>query len=85
MKDHEATYILDDQSTVVIDNALVEAAQQQQYLSVLHKQLVISLKFHHAQTLSKMPLELAVQAITEVWKSCNQDDSQPPRSGGQLP
>lgn len=72
MKDHEVTYILDDQSTAIIDNALVESARQQQYLSVLHKQLVISLKFHHAQTLSKMPLEMAVQAITEVWNSCNQ-------------
>jgi len=82
MKDHEVTYILDDQSTAIVENALVESARQQQYLSVLHKQLVISLKFHHAQTLSKMPLELAVQTINEVWNSCNQDNSRPPRLGG---
>lgn len=73
MKDYEATYILNDQSTEMIDGALVEAARQQQHLSILHKQLVISLKFHHSQTLSQIPLELAVQAITEVWNSCHRE------------
>ncbi|MCG9891498.1 MAG: hypothetical protein MH252_10530 [Thermosynechococcaceae cyanobacterium MS004] len=41
-----------------------------QHLSVLYKQLVISLKFHHGQTLSELPRDLALQAMNEVWESC---------------
>ncbi len=73
MKVHEMTYVLDDYSTAIIDNGIVEVARQRQQLSILHKQLVISLKFHHPETLKKLPLELALQAMTEVWQSCNPD------------
>jgi hypothetical protein len=50
---------------------VVEAAHERQRLSVLHKQLMISLKFHHTQTLEQIPLEMAVQAMIEVWQACN--------------
>nr|WP_238718549.1 hypothetical protein [Petrachloros mirabilis] len=40
-------------------------------LSVLKKQLIISLKFHHSDTLKKVPLDVALQAMMEVWESCH--------------
>lgn len=33
-------------------------------------QLIISLKFHQSKTLSEMPLDVAIEALTQVWKSC---------------
>ncbi|MCM1982790.1 hypothetical protein [Lyngbya confervoides] len=33
-------------------------------------QLIMSLKFHHAKTLSEIPLDVAVNALTKVWRSC---------------
>ncbi|WP_299484652.1 hypothetical protein [Acaryochloris sp. IP29b_bin.137] len=40
-------------------------------VSVLRKQLAISLKFHHSNTLEKLPIEIAVQVMAEVWDACN--------------
>lgn len=40
-------------------------------ISILRMQLTISLKFHHSQTLEKLPREKAIQAIEEVWQSCH--------------
>ena len=42
-------------------------------------QLIMSLKFHHSKTLSEIPLEVAVNAVAKVWRSCqphlkSQDD-----------
>ncbi|NJK41026.1 MAG: hypothetical protein HC934_06080 [Acaryochloridaceae cyanobacterium SU_2_1] len=54
-----------------MNDDIVEAAHERQRLSVLHKQLIISLKFHHSQTLEQIPLEMAVQAVIEVWESCH--------------
>lgn len=39
-------------------------------ISVLRKQLMISLKFHHSEIIEKIPLEVAVQVVAEVWNSC---------------
>lgn len=58
-----------------MNDDIVEAAHERQRLSVLHKQLIISLKFHHSQTLEQIPLEMAVQAVIEVWESCHQAKS----------
>lgn len=43
-------------------------------ISVLKKQLAISLKFHHGDTLKKLPLEVAVQVMASVWDSCHPHD-----------
>lgn len=37
----------------------------------LTKDLAISLKFHHYQTLRKLSLEEALQAMAQVWESAN--------------
>ncbi len=42
---------------------------KQDKLNILGKQLGISLKFHHSNTLQKLPQEIAVQAMVEAWKS----------------
>ncbi len=39
-------------------------------------QLIMSLKFHHAQILEEIPLEVAVQAMTRVWRSCQGGESE---------
>ncbi|MCM1981436.1 hypothetical protein [Lyngbya confervoides] len=39
-------------------------------------QLVMSLKFHHAKTLSEVPLEVAIDAMTKVWRSCQGSSEQ---------
>lgn len=44
-------------------------------VSVLKKQLAISLKFHHSDTLQKIPLDVAVQVMASVWDSCHPDGS----------
>lgn len=44
-------------------------------VSVLRKQLAISLKFHHSNTLERIPIEVAVQVMAEVWDACNRDNS----------
>lgn len=41
-----------------------------QHLQVIYRQLVISLKFHHSQTISQLPEDLALQAMHEVWLAC---------------
>ena len=41
-------------------------------LKTLQQQLLISLKFHHRQTLKDLPLELALEAMMEAWNSCNE-------------
>lgn len=38
---------------------------------VLRKQLAISLKFHHSETLKQIPLEVAVQVMASVWDACH--------------
>lgn len=40
-------------------------------VSVLRKQLAISLKFHHSSTLEKIPIDVAVQVMAEVWDACH--------------
>ena len=40
-----------------------------QNFAVLYKQLVISLKFHHNESLAQLPRDLALQAMNEVWES----------------
>lgn len=40
-------------------------------VAVLKKQLAIALKFHHSQTIEKLPKEIAIQAMQEVWESCH--------------
>jgi hypothetical protein len=54
-----------------MSNTPFHVPHDSQHLSVLYKQLVISLKFHHGQTLSQIPRDLALQAMNEVWESCN--------------
>ena len=36
-------------------------------------QLVMSLKFHVRETLSNLPLDVAVDAITDAWQFCQVD------------
>ena len=40
-------------------------------ISILRKQLAISLKFHHSKTLARLPKELAIQTLMEVWNACH--------------
>jgi hypothetical protein len=54
-----------------MSNSPFQVPPDSQHLSVLYKQLVISLKFHHSQTLGQLPRDLALQAMNEVWESCN--------------
>jgi hypothetical protein len=58
-------------ATLMNNNSSFPIPQDSQHLSVLYKQLVISLKFHHGQSLSQLPRDLALQAMNEVWESCN--------------
>lgn len=44
---------------------------KQEQLNILEKQLGISLKFHHSNTLQKLPQEVAMQAMVEAWQSCH--------------
>lgn len=55
----------------LMNNSPFSIPQDAQHLSVLYKQLVISLKFHHGQSLCQLPRDLALQAMNEVWESCN--------------
>lgn len=43
-------------------------------ISRLRTQLAISLKFHHRETLQKIPLEAAVRAMTVAWDACQPED-----------
>lgn len=46
-----------------------------QSASALRQHLINSLKFHHQETLQRIPQELAIRAMTEAWSSCHlQDD-----------
>jgi hypothetical protein len=64
-----------------MNNSPFSVPQDSQHLSILYKQLVISLKFHHGQSLCQLPRDLALQAMNEVWESCN---SKPvPKSNAQ--
>lgn len=36
-------------------------------------QLVMSLKFHFRETLSKIPVDVALNAMSNVWESCQDD------------
>ncbi|KAI9129427.1 hypothetical protein [Acaryochloris sp. CCMEE 5410] len=47
----------------------------------LRQQLVSSLKFHHCETLQKIPLESAVRAMTAAWDTCHPQDLPPYCSG----
>lgn len=40
-------------------------------VAVLKKQLIIALKFHHSQTLEKLPKQIAMQVMEDVWDSCH--------------
>lgn len=57
-------------------------------LSILRKQLTISLKFHHSTTLKKLSKENAIQAMQEVWYSCHPEavnEVQSPASSDTTP
>lgn len=36
-------------------------------------QLIMGLKHHFSQTLSEVPLEVAIQAVSKVWQSCQNE------------
>lgn len=55
----------------------IKTVQQYQQLAVLHRQLVIRLKFHHAETIKQLPLDVALQAMEEVWYSCVKGSTAP--------
>ena len=40
-----------------------------QKLKIIYRQLVISLKFHHSETIGQLPRDVVLQAINEVWES----------------
>ncbi|NJM75178.1 MAG: hypothetical protein HC852_04575 [Acaryochloridaceae cyanobacterium RU_4_10] len=54
-----------------MDKSPFQIPPDSQHLAVLYKQLAISLKFHHGQSLAQIPRDLALQAMNEVWESCN--------------
>lgn len=45
-------------------------------IAVLKKQLAIALKFHHSKTIEKLPKEVAMQVMGEVWASCHPEAEQ---------
>jgi hypothetical protein len=49
-----------------------------QRLKVIYRQLVISLKFHHSETISQLPRDVVLQAINEVWESSEIGSNQRP-------
>lgn len=53
------------------DKAVFPPNDQSKETAVLKKQLAIALKFHHSQTIEKLPKELAMQVMREVWESCH--------------
>ncbi|MCS6782244.1 MAG: hypothetical protein RMI89_10230 [Gloeomargarita sp. SKYBB_i_bin120] len=42
------------------------------------RELIAGLKFHFRKTLTEMPLEIALLAMREAWKGCNQEQDAPP-------
>lgn len=50
-------------------------AEYSKEIAVLRKQLAISLKFHHTGTLQKLPVEVAVHVMAEVWAACNHNEA----------
>ena len=40
-------------------------------IAALKIELAISLKFHHKQTLERLPQEAAMQVMAEVWDACD--------------
>lgn len=44
-------------------------------IAALKIDLAISLKFHHRQTLERLPLETAMQVMAEVWDACDHQGS----------
>lgn len=58
------------------DKTIFQSAPQAETpdeISVLRKQLAISLKFHHSNTLERIPIEVAVQVMAEVWDACHRN------------
>lgn len=53
------------------DNAVFPPHERSKEIAVLKKQLAIALKFHHSQTIDKLPKEIALQVMREVWESCH--------------
>lgn len=44
-------------------------------IAALKIELAISLKFHHKQTLERLPQEAAMQVMAEVWDACDHQRS----------
>ncbi|WP_299491320.1 hypothetical protein [Acaryochloris sp. IP29b_bin.137] len=53
------------------DQAVFPPHERSKEIAVLQKQLAIALKFHHSQTIEKLPKEIALQVMKEVWTSCH--------------
>lgn len=62
--------MVDDQTIIISHDEICQVAQKQRQLLATYKQLVLSLKFHHAASLKKLPQEMALQAMQEVWEAC---------------
>lgn len=56
---------------MVYEKTFSSEANKQNKLNTLGQELEGSLKFHHSHTLQKIPQEVAVQAMIEVWQSCH--------------
>lgn len=54
-------------------------------ISVLKKQLAIALKFHHSQTIEKLPKEIAIQVMRQVWESCHPEAATHPQTATHPP
>ena len=52
-------------------NFTIQTSEISPEIAALKVQLAISLKFHHRQTLERLPLEAAVQVMAEVWDTCD--------------
>ncbi len=58
----------EDETLIISQEEILKEAHQQRQLLETYKQLLISLKFHHAESLKKLPREAALQAMHEAWE-----------------
>lgn len=85
MYDPDATYVFPatvpptdteqlEQEKKQLDQEKKQLSPEERAQQIAQKQLMVSLKFHHRELLKKLPLEMCLQAIAEVWYSLQPDD-----------
>ncbi|MDG2991625.1 hypothetical protein L3556_11880 [Candidatus Synechococcus calcipolaris G9] len=75
MYDPDSTYILPrNVPPANPEEAVKQLSPEEREQRIAQKQLMVSLKFHHRELLKKLPLEMSLEAIAEVWYSLQPDD-----------